>query len=125
MQWTPEASRRARGMEVWAALKSLGRSGIADLIDRTCLHAARFAQGLQNAGYEILNEVVLNQVLVRFGDDARTQAVIDAIQQDGACWCGNTVWHGKRAMRISVSSWVTDERDVEASLGAILRIAGA
>jgi glutamate/tyrosine decarboxylase-like PLP-dependent enzyme len=125
MQWTPEASRRARGIEVWAALKSLGRSGIADLIDRTCRHAARFAQGLQSAGYEILNEVVLNQVLVRFGDDGRTQAVIDAIQQDGVCWCGGTLWHGKRAMRISVSSWVTDEHDVEESLGAMLRIARA
>jgi glutamate/tyrosine decarboxylase-like PLP-dependent enzyme len=125
MQWTPEASRRARGVEVWAALKSLGRSGMAELIERTCRHAKRFADGLRNGGCEILNEVALNQVLVRFGDDARTQAVIDAVQKDGTCWCGGTVWHGKRAMRISVSSWVTDERDVEQSLGAILRIAGA
>ena len=122
-QWTPESSRRARGVEVWAALRSLGRTGLADLIERTCRHAERFAAGLRAAGHEILNDVVINQVLVRFGDDDRTQRVIEAIQRDGTCWCGGTVWHGKRAMRISVSSWVTSERDVDISLAAILRLA--
>jgi glutamate/tyrosine decarboxylase-like PLP-dependent enzyme len=123
MQWTPEASRRARGVEVWAALRSLGCSGLADLIEGTCRHADRFAAGLRQAGFEILNDVVINQILVSFGSDALTQAVIDAIQRDGVCWCGGTVWHGRRAMRISVSSWVTDPSDVERSLAAILRLA--
>jgi len=123
MQWTPESSRRARGVEVWAALKSLGRSGLAEMVERTCKHAERFAEGLRAAGHAVLNEVVINQVLVRFGDDETTQAVIEAVQRDGTCWCGGTVWHGQRAMRISVSSWVTDEEDVEWSLDAILRVA--
>jgi glutamate/tyrosine decarboxylase-like PLP-dependent enzyme len=121
MQWTPESSRRARGVEVWAALKSLGRSGLAELVERTCRHAQRFAAGLRAAGHEILNEVVINQVLVRFGSDETTQAVIEVVQRDGTCWCGGTVWQGQRAMRISVSSWLTDEEDVEWSLDAILR----
>ena len=123
MQWTPESSRRARGVEVWAALRSLGRTGLSDLVERTCRHAERFAAGLRAAGYEILNHVVINQVLVRFGDDSRTQHVIDGVQHDGACWCGGTTWQGQRAMRISVSSWVTSEQDVDRSLAAILRIA--
>jgi glutamate/tyrosine decarboxylase-like PLP-dependent enzyme len=123
MQWTPESSRRARGIEVWAALKSLGRSGLAEMIERTCRHAERFAGDLRAAGYQVLNDVVINQVLVRFGGDEATQSVIDAVQRDGACWCGGTVWHGQRAMRISVSSWLTDEEDVEWSLDAILRAA--
>lgn len=123
MQWTPESSRRARGVEVWAALKSLGRSGLAEMVERTCRHATRFAEGLRAAGHTVLNEVVINQVLVRFGDDARTQAVIEAVQRDGTCWCGGTVWHGQKAMRISVSSWLTDEEDVEWSLDAILKAA--
>ncbi len=123
MQWTPESSRRARGIEVWAALKSLGRSGLAEMVERTCKHAERFAEGLRAAGHDVLNDAVINQVLVRFTDDEITQAVIDAVQRDGTCWCGGTVWHGQRAMRISVSSWVTDEEDVEWSLDAILRAA--
>jgi glutamate/tyrosine decarboxylase-like PLP-dependent enzyme len=123
MQWTPESSRRARGVEVWAALKSLGRSGLAEMVERTCKHAQRFAGGLCAAGYTVLNDVVINQVLVRFDDDETTQAVIEAVQRDGTCWCGGTVWHGQRAMRISVSSWLTDEEDVEWSLDAILRAA--
>mgnify|MGYP001571605191 CR=1 FL=1 len=120
---TPELSRRARGVEVWAALRSLGRSGLADLVERTCRHAARFAAGLSAAGYEVLNEVVLNQVLVSFGDPAVTERVIAAIQQDGTCWCGGTVWQGRTAMRISVSSWATTDSDVERSLEAMLRLA--
>jgi glutamate/tyrosine decarboxylase-like PLP-dependent enzyme len=120
---TPELSRRARGVEVWAALRSLGRSGVADLVDRTCRHARRFAEGLAQAGYPILNEVTLNQTLVAFGDDGATRRVIAAIQQEGTCWAGVTVWQGQTAMRISVSNWSTTDADVERSLTAIIRIA--
>ena len=121
---TPELSRRARGVDVWAALSSLGRSGVADLIMSCCRHARRFAAGLQAAGYEVLNEVVLNQVMVSFGDAERTRSVIAAIQEEGTCWCGVTVWQGHTAMRISVSSWATTDEDVELSLAAMLRVAG-
>jgi glutamate/tyrosine decarboxylase-like PLP-dependent enzyme len=122
--YTPELSRRARGVEVWAALHSLGRTGVAELVERTCRHARRFAEGLQAAGYEILNDVDLNQVLVAFGDAETTNRVIAGIQADGTCWCGGTVWHGRTAMRISVSSWATTDEDVERALEAMLRIAG-
>ncbi len=94
---------------------------MADLIDRTCAHAQRFAEGLRQAGYDVLNDVLINLVLVSFGSPEKTRAVIDRIQQEGICWCGATVWHGQTAMRISVSSWATTEADVEASLAAILR----
>jgi glutamate/tyrosine decarboxylase-like PLP-dependent enzyme len=120
-QYTPEMSRRARGVEVWAALRSLGRAGLADLIERSCRHAARFAEGLRSAGYQVLNEVVGNQVLVAFGDADTTRQVIEAIQAEGVCWCGGTVWQGQAAMRISVSSWATTEDDVERSLASMLR----
>jgi len=123
--YTPEMSRRARGVEVWAALLSLGRSSLADLVERTCHYATRFAAGLRAAGWEVLNDVVLNQVLVSFGDAETTRRVIAAIQSDGTCWCGGTVWQGRTAMRISVSSWATTETDVERSLAAMLRIAAA
>jgi glutamate/tyrosine decarboxylase-like PLP-dependent enzyme len=123
--YTPELSRRARGVEVWAALRSLGRQGVTDLIERTCQHARRFAEGLSSAGFQVLNEVVLNQVLVSFGDAEKTQKVITGIQSDGTCWCGGTVWQGKTAMRISVSSWATTDADVERSLEAIVRVAHA
>jgi glutamate/tyrosine decarboxylase-like PLP-dependent enzyme len=123
MQWTPEMSRRARGIELWAALKSLGRAGVSDLIDRTSADAQRFAAELHAAGFEILNEVVTNQVLVSFGTDEVTHAVIAAVQRDGTCWCGPTFWRGRAAMRISVSSWVTTDEDVTCSLDAIIRIA--
>jgi glutamate/tyrosine decarboxylase-like PLP-dependent enzyme len=122
-QYTPELSRRARGVEIWAALKSLGRSGLADLIQRNCRFARRFAEALQQGGCEILNEVVLNQVLVSFGEAARTRQVIERVQRDGACWCGPTEWQGRTAMRISVSSWATRDEDVERSVAAILRAA--
>lgn len=125
MHHTPESSRRARGVELWAALKSVGRSGIAELVERTCAHAQRFAAGLRAAGYEVLNEVVVNQVLVSFGDAANTQEVIRRVQDEGTCWCGGTVWQGKTAMRISVSSWATTDDDVDRSLQAILRVARA
>jgi glutamate/tyrosine decarboxylase-like PLP-dependent enzyme len=121
--YTPELSRRGRGVDVWAALRSLGRSGVQDLVNRCCDHASRFANGLADAGYEVLNDVVLNQVVVRFGDDAQTRKVIDAVQADGTCWCGPTVWKGRPAMRISVSSWATTNEDVEKSLRAMIDIA--
>ena len=121
--YTPEVSRRARGVDVWAALHSLGRSGVAEMVDRCCRHAARFAEGFRSAGFRILNDVVLNQVLVSFGSEERTRSVIAAIQLDGTCWCGGTVWQGHAAMRISVSSWATTDEDVEKSLKAMIRIA--
>jgi glutamate/tyrosine decarboxylase-like PLP-dependent enzyme len=120
---TPGSSRRARGVELWAAFKSLGRSGLCALIERTCALAQRFAHGLREAGFEVLNDVVINQVLVSFGAAEVTRKVIERIQEDGTCWCGGTVWQGKTAMRISVSSWATTEADVERSLAAMIRIA--
>jgi glutamate/tyrosine decarboxylase-like PLP-dependent enzyme len=122
-QFTPEMSRRARGVEIWAALRSLGRAGLAEIIEGNCRGAARFAEGLRAAGYEILNEVALNQVLVSFGSDETTRRVIAAVQKDGTCWCAGTVWHGRAAMRISVSSWATTDEDVELSLAAMIRVA--
>ncbi len=121
--YTPELSRRARGVEIWAALRHLGRSGVARLIERCCQHARRFADELGRAGYRILNDVVLNQVLVSFGDAATTTRVVAAVQAEGTCWCGRTVWQGHTAMRISVSSWATADTDVERSIEAILRVA--
>jgi glutamate/tyrosine decarboxylase-like PLP-dependent enzyme len=120
---TPDSSRRARGVELWAALKSLGRSDLCALIERTCAHAQRFAHGLHEAGFEVLNDVVINQVLVSFGAPEMTRKVITRIQEKGTCWCGGTVWQGKTAMRISVSSWATTDEDVERSLAAMIRIA--
>ncbi len=123
-QYTPEASRRARAVDIWAALRSLGRSGLAAMIEGCCRHAARFADGLRAAGYAILNDVTLNQVLVSFGDDDRTRRVIAAVQAEGTLCAGGTMWQGRAAMRISVSSWATTDADVERSLAAIVRIAG-
>ena len=131
MDWNPEFSRRARGFPIYAAIRALGREGIAAMVERCCDHAARFAQLLgAEPGVEILNDVVLNQVLVRFGDDdALTQAAVKAVQEDGTCWLSGTIWQGKAAMRISVSNWRTTEDDVRRSAGAILagaaRAAGA
>jgi glutamate/tyrosine decarboxylase-like PLP-dependent enzyme len=121
--FTPELSRRARGVEIWAALRTLGRAGIAEIVDRNCRQARRFAERLLAAGFAILNDVALNQVLVSFGDDTRTRDVIERIQADGTCWCGVTVWQGRTAMRISVSSWATTDEDVERSADAMIRIA--
>jgi len=123
--FTPELSRRARGVDIWAALSALGRGGVADLIERCCRHARRFAQGLESAGHSVLNEVVLNQVLVSFGDAATTRRVIEALQAEGTCWCGVTEWQGRTAMRISVSSWATTDDDVELSLAAMKRVVAA
>ena len=122
---TPEASRRVRGVEIWAALMALGRDGVADLVERCCRHATRFAEGLREAGFTGLNEVELNQVLVSFGADEVTDRVIAGVQAEGTCWCGGTTWHGRRAMRISVSSWATTATDVDLSLQAIVRVARA
>lgn len=122
-EYVPELSRRARGVDVWAAMASLGRSGIEEMIERNCRQATRFATGLRDAGYEILADVVLNQVLVSFGDDETTRRVIAGIQSDGTCWCGGTVWQGRAAMRISVCSWATTDEDVELSLAAMIRVA--
>jgi len=123
MYHTPEASRRARGVELWAALKSLGREGLSTLVERTCAHAKTFADGIRSAGFAVLNDVVINQVLVSFGSPELTQKVIRGVQEDGTCWCGGTEWRGQSAMRISVSSWVTTAADVRRSVEAILRIA--
>lgn len=120
MHHTPQSSQRARAIDAWAALRTLGRSGLAALVDRCSDHAARFAAGLRAAGVDVLNEVVINQVLVRFRDEATTDRVIDLIQRSGECWCGGTVWKGRRAMRISVSSWATTEAEVDRSLAAMI-----
>ncbi|MDX2163238.1 MAG: pyridoxal-dependent decarboxylase [bacterium] len=119
----PEQSRRARGVDAWAALRSLGKSGVAAMIERCCHHAQTFAAGLRAAGFEVPHEVVINQVMVRFGDDEQTRRVIQAVQAEGTTWAGLTVWHGRAAMRISVSSWATTETDVQHSLAAILKAA--
>ncbi len=121
--FVPEMSRRTRGVEIWAALRSLGRNGLADLVDRCCAHAQRFAGAFGEAEYEVLNDVVLNQVLVSFGGPEVTREVIAEVQEDGTCWAGGTEWQGRTAMRISVSSWATTDEDVTRSLDAILRIA--
>ena len=124
-QYTPDFSRRARGVEVWAALRQLGRAGLEDLIERTCRLAEAFAAGLSRKGFPVLNDVVLNQVLVSFGSPERTREVIARVQSEGTCWCGGTIWQGHTAMRISVSSWATTAADVDRSLAAIVRAAEA
>jgi glutamate/tyrosine decarboxylase-like PLP-dependent enzyme len=121
--WALESSRRARGFATWAALRELGRRGVADLVDRCCALAERFAERLAALdGVEIGNDVVLNQVLARFGTDELTDAVIAAVQTDGTCWMGGTTWQGRRYMRISVSNWSTTEADVDRSVEAIERL---
>ncbi len=122
-EFVPEESRRARAIPIYAALRSLGRRGVAELVERNCRQARRFAQALREAGFEVRNEVMLNQVVVSFGTAEETQRVIAAIQEDGTCWCGGTVWKGRAAMRISVSNWSTTDEDVEMSIEAILRAA--
>lgn len=125
LAYSPDGSRRARAVDVWAALSFLGREGLAALVERCCRHATRIASELRAAGYDVLNEVSLNQVLVAFGDDAETQAVIRRVQEAGVCWCGGARWRGREAMRISVSSWATTDADVDASLASILECARA
>jgi len=123
--FTPESSRRARGVEIWAALKSLGRSGLAEMIERNCGLATRFANGLSGAGYEVLNNVVLNQVLVSFGGSDLNRKIVREVQCDGTCWCGGTEWQGNFVMRIIFYYWATTENDVDRSVAAIVRIARA
>jgi glutamate/tyrosine decarboxylase-like PLP-dependent enzyme len=123
--FVPEFSRQARGVEAWAALRSIGRRGVAELVERCSRLAGRFAGGARAAGLEVLNDVVLNQVLVAFGDAKRTRDVIEAVQRDGTCWCGGTVWQGRSAMRVSISSWATSEADIDRSLEAVVRLAAA
>jgi glutamate/tyrosine decarboxylase-like PLP-dependent enzyme len=123
--YVPESSRRARGFATWAALRELGRDGLAELVDRCCGLARRFGEQLAAIdGVEIGNEIVLNQVLVSFGSDERTDRLIDAVQRDGTCWMGGTTWRGRRYMRISVSNWSTTEADVDLSVEAIRRLLG-
>lgn len=122
-EFVPEESRRARSVPVYAAVRSLGRQGLAELVERNCRQARRFADAMETAGYEVLNQVVLNQVLVSFGDQEQTRRTIAAVQDDGTCWCAGTVWKGRTAMRISVCNWSTTDADVEKSVGAILRAA--
>jgi glutamate/tyrosine decarboxylase-like PLP-dependent enzyme len=126
-EWVMDSSRRARGFVLYAAIRALGRDGIGALVERCCALAERMAGQLREAaGIEVLNEVVLNQVLVRFGDnDERTRAVIAAVQADGSAWMGGTTWHGVAAMRISVSNWSTTEPDADRTVEAILRAAAA
>ncbi len=119
VDWNPEHSRRARGFTIYAALRSLGRDGVAELIERSCSRAQALAAGLSKLpGCEILNEVVLNQVLLRFEDDETTDRVVAAVQASGEAWMGGTVWDDRRAIRISVSSWQTNEEDVERTISA-------
>ena len=120
---TAESSRRARGFAAWAGLRELGRDGVTELVDRCCALARRFAEGLTSAGFEVANDVVLNQVLVGFGDDERTDQMVAAVQADGTCWAGGTTWRGRRFMRISVSNATTTEADVDRSIAAITRLA--
>jgi glutamate/tyrosine decarboxylase-like PLP-dependent enzyme len=123
--YVTESSRRARGFATWAALRALGRSGVEDLVERCCRLARRFADGLAGApGVDVVNDVVLNQVLVRFGDDQRTERVVAAVQRSGVCWMGSTTWHGMKLMRISVSGWATTEADVDLSIEAVLAALG-
>ncbi|MFI7588685.1 pyridoxal phosphate-dependent decarboxylase family protein [Spongisporangium articulatum] len=124
MDFVPESSRRCRGFAVHAAIRSLGADGVGELVDRCCALARRFADGLRAGGAQVLNDVVLNQVLVRFGSDENTSATIASVQSDGTCWMGGTSWQGRPAMRVSVSNWSTDEADVDASVAAVLRCAG-
>jgi glutamate/tyrosine decarboxylase-like PLP-dependent enzyme len=123
VNWTPEFSRRARGFAVYAAVRALGREGVAELVERSCARARLFAELLEANGATILNDVVLNQVLVRFGDGETTKGVIQRVQEDGTCWLGGTEWQAEHAMRISVSSWRTTREDVERSAAAILAAA--
>jgi len=125
LDWNPEHSRRARGFTVYAAIRALGRTGIAELVERTCAHARTFAARLEVMGAEVLNTVELNQVLFRFTDDARTEAALAAVQAGGEAWMSGTVWDGRPAIRISVSNWQTSDDDVERTLAAFRELAPA
>ena len=121
-----DSSRRARGFATWAAVRALGRSGVAELVERCCALARRFAEGLDALdGVQVVNEVVLNQVVVRVGDGGATERIAQLVQEEGVCWLGATTWHGERLLRISVSNWSTTEADVDASVDAIARARAA
>jgi glutamate/tyrosine decarboxylase-like PLP-dependent enzyme len=125
VDWVPEFSRRARGFAVYAALRSLGRSGVVELVERCCAQARRFAQLVAEIpGVEVLNDVVLNQVLFRFADDAMTGAVLERVQRDGRAWMSGTAWNGRRAIRISVSNWQTRDAETELAVQAFREAAG-
>ena len=124
LDWNPEFSRRARGFTVYAALRSLGRSGVAELVDNACAHARRFGEEIERlSGCEVLNEIVLNQVLFRFSTDEETDAVLAAVQASGEAWMGGTLWQGRRAIRISVSNWSTTDDDVDRTVDAFVAAA--
>jgi glutamate/tyrosine decarboxylase-like PLP-dependent enzyme len=123
MEFTLEASRRARGIEVWAALRNLGRHGVAGLVSHSCALARRFAAQMSAAGFEVLNDVVLNQVLVSFGSDRVTAEVIRRVRDTGTAWFSGTRWRGRGAMRVSVSCWATTEDDIDTSADAVVSIA--
>jgi glutamate/tyrosine decarboxylase-like PLP-dependent enzyme len=126
MGYSPEFSRRARSAPVWAAIRELGRSGVAELVERTCAHARRFAEQVSELpGCEVLNEVVLNQVLFRFADDERTRAALASVQASGEAWMSGTVWDGRAAIRLSVSNWRTTESDVDRTVAAFAKALGA
>ena len=125
IDWTPEHSRRARAVPVYAALRQLGRSGVADLVERSCARARQFAAGIAELpGCEVLNDVVLNQVLFRFADDDATARTLAAVQQSGEAWMSGTEWDGRRAIRLSVSSWRTTESDIERTVAAFAAALG-
>ncbi len=123
MNYTPQSSQRARGAEVWAVLATLGRAGVSRLVGGHVALARRFASGLADGGLDILNEVRLNQVVAACGDADATDRMITALQREGTCWCGPTTWHGRRAMRVSISNWSTTQSDVDRSIAAVLAAA--
>ena len=118
LDWTPEFSRRARGFTVYAAIRQLGRSGIAELVERCCDHATRFAAGIPSTGAEVLNEVVFNQVLFRYDSDERTLEILSRVQESGEAWMSGSVWQGRQAIRLSVSNWQTSEDDIDRTIAA-------
>jgi glutamate/tyrosine decarboxylase-like PLP-dependent enzyme len=123
MHHTPQSSQRARQIEVWAVLRALGRDGVARLVADACEAAVLIADRLRESGFEVLNDVVLNQVLVRYADGPTTTRLMAALQDDGRVWCGGTQWGGEAAMRISVSSWKTDRADAARAAEAIIEVA--
>jgi glutamate/tyrosine decarboxylase-like PLP-dependent enzyme len=119
-EFVPELSRRARAVPVWAVLRSLGRTGVTDLVEGLCRRAAQFATGLADLpGAEVLNEVVFTQVSTSFGSDERTRAAVAAMLSDGTAWMTGSQWRGRAVMRVSVSNWSTTEDDVRRSLAAL------
>ena len=120
MLYTPEMSRRARSVELWATLKTMGSNGVDQLVDHLCQRARQFSNSLQQNGFEILNDVVFNQVLVACGNDELTQQTLLNVQQSGECWCGGAIWNERSVIRISVCSWNTSEEDIERAVQAFV-----